>query len=92
MKQEKINSYPHFGMRDKSYDNIIDPENGHDLYKPGNFAVHVIDCLRDSGKKDPTCCAGIAGWYFKEFEIAYKAIIDGMKRNGYVSILSALES
>eukprot|EP01089_Gocevia_fonbrunei_P022412 TRINITY_DN905_c0_g6_i1.p1 TRINITY_DN905_c0_g6~~TRINITY_DN905_c0_g6_i1.p1 ORF type:complete len:439 (+),score=105.36 TRINITY_DN905_c0_g6_i1:132-1448(+) len=70
--QRTINAYPHMGMRDKSYDFILNPDHGHDLWSPGDFVVHIVDCLRDYGTKDPMCCSGLAAWYYKEFEYAWR--------------------
>eukprot|EP01088_Endostelium_zonatum_P019546 TRINITY_DN679_c0_g1_i1.p1 TRINITY_DN679_c0_g1~~TRINITY_DN679_c0_g1_i1.p1 ORF type:complete len:400 (+),score=91.14 TRINITY_DN679_c0_g1_i1:72-1271(+) len=83
--QHNINAYPHFGMRDKSYDQLLKPENGHDLWKKGDFVVHVVDCIRDGGKKDPVCCAGLAAWYMKEFEFSYRSLIEDMRSKGAVT-------
>eukprot|EP01090_Pellita_catalonica_P017824 TRINITY_DN5500_c0_g1_i2.p1 TRINITY_DN5500_c0_g1~~TRINITY_DN5500_c0_g1_i2.p1 ORF type:complete len:288 (-),score=35.85 TRINITY_DN5500_c0_g1_i2:610-1473(-) len=57
--QRTFNSYPSIGMKDGSYQDILKPGTGHHLYKEGDFAVHVINCLRDYIVKDIICCNGL---------------------------------
>jgi len=72
VRQKEINAYPGMGPRDKTYDDLLKPENRHDLHQPGDFVVHVVNCLRDGGTKDPICCAGLAAQYFRDFELAWR--------------------
>ena len=82
VSQSSIGSYPHFGPRDGQYAFILKQENGHELYHTGDFAVHVVDCVRDAAHKDPICCSGIAAQYMLEFEKNYRKHVQNLRNKG----------
>jgi len=67
--QKVLNSYPHIVT--DSY-NLMKDNGGHDIWKEGDFVVHIVNCLRTRKTYE---CYGIASEYLYRFRQSAEKLI-----------------
>mgnify|MGYP006973210499 CR=1 FL=1 len=75
MHQSRMNAYPDVELKDKSYKR--EPNSGHAYWQPGDFVVHIVNCLRD-WNKDAVCCHGLGAYYYNLFEENYQLFMESL--------------
>eukprot|EP00184_Porphyridium_aerugineum_P002187 CAMPEP_0184696018 /NCGR_PEP_ID=MMETSP0313-20130426/3454_1 /TAXON_ID=2792 /ORGANISM="Porphyridium aerugineum, Strain SAG 1380-2" /LENGTH=372 /DNA_ID=CAMNT_0027154567 /DNA_START=95 /DNA_END=1209 /DNA_ORIENTATION=- len=92
VRQNVLNSYAQVELLHQPFNSTtVEHHESHDLWKPGDQFVHVVNCLRQYHRLDSVCCDGIASYYYYQFFQSLRAVLaaDSSLRAGYESRYSA---